>query len=291
MGNVNEMLAVVRALKQGGEVPLRTRRFRRVLVTSHVIESGMEWTWGAVEGADDAYAGIVFPQGTMRLSTGRGEQDRVPADCAVFLHPARTHLLAAAEAPVAVVCVWVPWSALVEIEEGMRAPACIVPSTPLSAGLRSFLATLLVHPVAPTRYTDYLVERTLAEMAFGTLVEAAAKGADGHRAPRPIDRARSLMLVRREDPGFNVAELAAEMHMSTRHLQRLFAEDGSSPADELRRSRVELAKELLNDPTYSPLSVEEIAVHSGFGTAAGLRRAFSAFGLPTPGKARRDGVG
>jgi len=284
------MLGVVRALRRDGEVPLRTRRFRQVLVTSHVMESGAEWTWASAAGDDAAYAGIVFSQGAMRLGPLEGERERVPDDGATFLHPARSHVLVA-EASSAVACVWVPWSTLAEIEEGMCPPPSVVPSTMLSAGLRSFLATLLIHPAPPTRYTDYLVERTLVEMTFGTLVEAAGKGVDASREPRPIDRARSLVLVRREDPGFNVAELAAEMHMSTRHLQRLFAEEGSSPAEELRRSRVELAKELLNDPTYSPLSVEEIAVHAGFGTAAALRRAFSAFGLPTPGKARRDGRG
>ena len=290
MGNVDEVLAVVRALKRGGEAPLRARRFRRVLVTSHVLESGTEWRWTASGSGDAAYAGIAFSQGATRLGSSTGEWERVPDDGAMFLHLARSHVLLA-EAPAAVACVWVPWSTLAEIEEGMCPPPSVVPSTMLSAGLRSFLATLLIHPAPPTRYTDYLVEQTLVEMTFGTLLEAAGRGLDADREPRPIDRARSLVLVRREDPTFNVAEFAAEMHMSTRHLQRLFAEEGSSPAEELRRSRVELAKELLNDPTYSPLSVEEIAVHAGFGTATALRRAFSAFGLPTPGKARRDGNG
>ncbi|MDR6867259.1 AraC-like DNA-binding protein [Microbacterium resistens] len=288
MGNVIDAMTIVRSLRNGHENPVGARRFRSVLVTSHVLDAGMEWTWDPPELGDDAFAGLVFAQGGLRLGASDGGLDPMVPDAGHFLHPRRVHRLVGVESgPVA--CIWLPWSALVEIEDGVRSPSSVIAATPLSSGLRAFLTAILTQPAAPTQYTDYLVERSLVEMVFGVLIEVAAKGVATGREPRAIDRARSLMLIRREDPDFNIGELAAEMHMSTRHLQRLFAEEKSSPADELRRTRVELAKELLNDPTYAPLSVEEIALHSGFGTAAGLRRAFAAFGLPSPAHARRTG--
>jgi transcriptional regulator GlxA family with amidase domain len=109
----------------------------------------------------------------------------------------------------------------------------------------------------------------------------------GARDVRPIDRARSLILLRRSEPDFGVAELAREMHMSTRHVQRVFALEHSSPADELRGMRLDLAQELLGDPAYDVLSISDVAGHAGFKTAAAMRRAFVSRELPLPGRTRR----
>lgn len=67
-----------------------------------------------------------------------------------------------------------------------------------------------------------------------------------------------------------------------RHVQRMFAEVGSSPAAELRLLRVELAQNMLQDPEYDLLSLAEVAEYSGFRSSAALRRAFVACGLPVP---------
>lgn len=90
------------------------------------------------------------------------------------------------------------------------------------------------------------------------------------------------MLLHREDPQFTIAELAAELHVSLRHLQRAFAKNGTTPGDALRRLRVEFAESLLRNPDYTVLTIEEIAAHSGFSSALQLRRALRAEGLPSP---------
>ncbi|MEQ3553153.1 helix-turn-helix domain-containing protein [Pseudonocardia nematodicida] len=71
-----------------------------------------------------------------------------------------------------------------------------------------------------------------------------------------------------------VEDLAARMHVSPRTLTRRFRADvGQSPLDWLVRQRVGHARELLE---LTDLPVEQIAARSGFGTAAGMRRHFTA---------------
>ncbi|MDQ3664017.1 MAG: helix-turn-helix domain-containing protein, partial [Actinomycetota bacterium] len=75
-----------------------------------------------------------------------------------------------------------------------------------------------------------------------------------------------------DDP-LPVAELAERAHMSPRTFARRFrAATGTTPHSWVLRQRVLLAQRLLESDDYS---VEEVAQHSGFGTAAMLRHHFA----------------
>jgi transcriptional regulator GlxA family with amidase domain len=70
-----------------------------------------------------------------------------------------------------------------------------------------------------------------------------------------------------------VSELSERAHMSPRTFARRFrAATGTTPHAWLLRQRVLLAQHLLESDGYS---VEEVAQHSGFGTAAMLRHHFT----------------
>ncbi|MGF3055967.1 helix-turn-helix domain-containing protein [Microbacterium sp. YY-01] len=281
---------VSRLLKNGGETPVVARTYRAAHVTRHSFEAGAEWLWQDQPPGPDNTAALVFAQGPVNLTATTVAHTQLDTGLTRghtgFLHPHRPARLYS-HSPATIVVVWLPWRTLEEVEVGVRELAPIAAPTPLAAGLRAFATSLVTQATQPTPYTDFMVERVLVEMSFGVLVEVAANGATAVREPRVVDRARSLMLIRREDPDFTVEELADELHISRRQLQRLFAAEDSSPADELRRMRVDLARELLADATFSPLSIEAIAGHAGFRTAAGLRRAFSAYGLPNPRVVRK----
>lgn len=268
-----------RLLGQPADKPVSARRFRQAAITVHTLDPSASWSWQAQPPVGDEVAVIGLVQSSVRMDWGA---DATDADFALFLHPHR-ELTVSSEEPVSVICVWVPWSAIEEA--GADAPcAPVLGRTPLVVGLRGFVRSLIGRTSTPTIYTDYLVEKLLAEMAFGALLEAGYGDAamareSAARQPRPVDRARTLMLLRRTDPSFKVEDLARELHMSTRQLQREFSAEGSSPAEELRRMRVEQARELFADPSYATLTVDEIAAHSGFGTSAALRRAFASLGM------------
>jgi transcriptional regulator GlxA family with amidase domain len=82
------------------------------------------------------------------------------------------------------------------------------------------------------------------------------------------------------DQPHTVEELAARAHMAPRTFARRFrAETGATPHDWLIAQRVLLARRLLEE---SELSVDAIAVHAGFGSAATLRHHFTRRMSTTP---------
>lgn len=286
MGTTIDARAAMRLLGNGHEHPLVAQRYRGVLATRHALEMAAEWSWSAQPNDGDEIAMLLVAAIPLAVIGEDGARREIPVGTLCFLHPQR-NLRITALASGTVMCVWVPWYALDEIESGVGSPSEVIVLSTLGRGLHAFLTSLLTQHSEPTVYTDYLVERLLVEMVFSVLVEAAPRAVVEGRKESGIDRARSLMLVRRADQEFGVAALARDMHMSTRQLQRLFAAEGSAPAEELRRIRVELARELMSDADYAPLGIAEIAEHSGFADAAGLRRAFALAGLPSPRAVRK----
>lgn len=72
------------------------------------------------------------------------------------------------------------------------------------------------------------------------------------------------------DPEFTVAALASELHLSIRSVQALLAEDGRSPAAEIRRARLEFAGALL----ARGAAVSDACRASGFSEVGTFGRAF-----------------
>ena len=78
-------------------------------------------------------------------------------------------------------------------------------------------------------------------------------------------------------PEFTAARLAAEFHLSLRTVQQLLAEDGRSPANEIRCRRLELASTLIAQGA----SVRHACHSSGFTDPGTFNRAFRRhFGRP-----------
>lgn len=72
------------------------------------------------------------------------------------------------------------------------------------------------------------------------------------------------------DPEFTAAALASELHLSVRSVQALLAEDGRSPAAEIRRARLEFASALL----ARGAAVSDACRASGFSEIGTFGRAF-----------------
>ncbi|GAB2743857.1 AraC family transcriptional regulator [Amycolatopsis magusensis] len=91
------------------------------------------------------------------------------------------------------------------------------------------------------------------------------------------------------DPGLSVTSVASAHAVSRRRLYQLFEDtgEGGGIAEFIRHSRMERARELLDDPAHRGESIAQIAARCGFVNAAHFTRLFrDATGLP-PGEYRR----
>ncbi|NIF41262.1 transcriptional regulator FtrA [Burkholderia sp. Tr-862] len=118
-------------------------------------------------------------------------------------------------------------------------------------------------------------------------------GGQAQFVPRPVapgggDRLAKLidwMRAHAAEP-HTLASLAAQAAMSTRTLQRQFADaTGMSPLMWLIRERVNIAKDMLE--THPALSLAQIAARSGFGSEESLRRHFRRVAATSPAAYRR----
>lgn len=98
--------------------------------------------------------------------------------------------------------------------------------------------------------------------------------------PRAFDKAVQHLLVRLLPEGeVNVDKVAAAMHQSTRTLQRRLAERGMTWQQMLDNTRMELARQYLQDRA---LTVAEIALLLGFSEQSAFTRAFKRWLGQTP---------
>lgn len=85
--------------------------------------------------------------------------------------------------------------------------------------------------------------------------------------------AKDFIRTHLREPDLSTARVARAVGVSERHLARVFANDGSTPARVVMETRLQRARELLMDPTVKA-SVGEVAASVGFVSAAHFARAF-----------------
>ncbi|MBS1907069.1 MAG: helix-turn-helix transcriptional regulator [Actinobacteria bacterium] len=280
--NVAEATSLLRGARRG---PQGAARFRHALVTCHTMARGESLRWSPQSPESPSMAAMIVAKSPLRVSDGGSAAQDLPAGRVAFLHPARaTRITASRES--AMICVWVSWSVLDDAEQSGEIPAGPLPDSPLARGLAAFLESVVERAADVGSHTDAVIERLIGEMLFGVLADAASHGSVRPRTPRIVDRARDRILARHVDPEFDVTALAREMHLGSRQLQRHFAAEDSTAADELRRMRVRVARDLIEADGAQAMALGEIAQRSGFRDRAALRRAFAASGMPAPRRMR-----
>lgn len=116
------------------------------------------------------------------------------------------------------------------------------------------------------------------EAQFGALLNAALEPISPE-ASLPADqslhrRAQACMRERLAQPGWRVADLAAELGVSPRTLHRAFTNAGETVAGRWRQLRMEHARALLSQPRLAGLPMAEIGLRCGYTDASHFAREF-----------------
>ncbi|KAB2339294.1 AraC-like ligand-binding domain-containing protein [Actinomadura rudentiformis] len=135
----------------------------------------------------------------------------------------------------------------------------------------------------------------LSNLTLDVLTAALAGALDAQKAVPPHTRQRALMAQIHAfvgenlgDPHLTPGAIAAAHHISLRHLQKLFHEDGHTITGWIRERRLERCRRDLAEPLLAAHPISMIAARWGFTSPAHFSRAFrSAYGL-SPREFRRQ---
>jgi AraC-like DNA-binding protein len=279
---ITSLLAAQLGLTTHAAGLVTARTFRSISVTHHRVREG-HWDW-APPGSTDTHVAVLFPADGTPVPTAESRDDGA-APIGLFL-PSTIERSLEWDPSAELLAVWVPELLLQEFTGSNIPTAVTLYSSPLTIGFRTFAHAVARHVGEGSSMSKYAIERLLTEMTFGSLIEQQSVES-GQRPSSLVERARSVILVHRENPEFSTTQLATELHISARQLQRAFSQVGTTPGDLLRRMRVELAESMLRNPLYAALTVDEVSRYSGFASALQLRRALRAEGAPAPTTMRR----
>ncbi|SES04789.1 Helix-turn-helix domain-containing protein [Propionibacterium cyclohexanicum] len=144
----------------------------------------------------------------------------------------------------------------------------------------TYLRTL-AHSPEPSdeRSTDVLRSLTLG-VAHALVVESTPREV----ADDLVSRARQVIVSHYRSSRFAVDDIARELRVSRRSIERACADQGVKLADLLRLQRTERARELLSEQPQ--LSLNAVADESGFTSAEVMRRAFRRYFDASPAQIR-----
>lgn len=169
----------------------------------------------------------------------------------------------------------------------LKGPLKIGAETPAQRLLvRSFAERTQVFFDAPREDRAGLFE----EEAYNLLASIISDSTGEHRASALstsyLLAAKQHIKDHLDDSSLSCEHVAAAAGISSRHLARLFAQEGGTPNRYLQEKRLERARQLLASPSASRLDIAEIAYRHGFSSQSHFARAFKVrFGM-TPSEAR-----
>ncbi|MDQ2147748.1 AraC family transcriptional regulator [Alcaligenaceae bacterium C4P045] len=170
--------------------------------------------------------------------------------------------------------------------DGIAVPAMIAPDRLATMDLIQSIAR---QADAPSRGIRDLMGGQLLTLLDAILSTTGAP-VTRRSAPVLIQRAKQHIAEHLGHPALDIAEVASAVHISSKHLQRLFRDSGLSVMRYIQAERLERARQLLHAPAIVPMSVQDIAWQCGFTSAAHFSRAFSSYFGATPSDVRMAGA-
>jgi len=122
-----------------------------------------------------------------------------------------------------------------------------------------------------------MLQEALASAALAAVLDATDETEDlSPSLSRILQEARDVIEKRYADDSFDVAALAATLHLSMRHLRRPFAAVGTTPAQAIEERRLAAADAVLDrTPARGRDTLEQVAKAAGFSSARHLRDALA----------------
>ncbi|WP_371403087.1 helix-turn-helix domain-containing protein [Kribbella sp. NBC_00662] len=171
------------------------------------------------------------------------------------------------------------------------------PGHPISDLVATYLYRLASHPDVHTHPAADAVSHPSVELVRALITTHLDAAALEKEPPDATLRLRILEYVRARlgDPGLHAGQIAAEHHISVRHLYKVLAAGGISLGDWIRNQRLERCREDLARPGLRSLTIATVARRWGFTDPSSFGRLFRAtYGL-SPSEWRtlgdRDPVG
>lgn len=190
--------------------------------------------------------------------------------------------------PGSIQTVWVDRRRLRKLLPGLDpAPRRLKAATPGAGLLFGYLRTLEAEPLP--RALAGATARHLLELSAQVLDAsgaATACAAQGRRAAL-LAMLRADLVRHCADPALSVGALAQRHRISTRLVQQLFEEAGTTFTTELQRRRLELVQRALRDPLRRQQKIAAIAFDAGFSDLAAFNRLFRRQLGATPTELRR----
>jgi AraC-like DNA-binding protein len=143
------------------------------------------------------------------------------------------------------------------------------------------------NPALAAAMSRHLVE--LAVHAFGK--DAARPLAPETRqsvAAMRLDLFKAEIERSLQDHAFDISRLARRHKVTTRYIQMLFADSGTTFTEFLRQQRLALAYRLLSDPAQATRNVADLAFAAGFNDLSHFNRVFRRHFGATPREIRTD---
>lgn len=125
-----------------------------------------------------------------------------------------------------------------------------------------------------------LIVSALTELIEGTVVQPTGHAAIFYIAQDYLERHLA-------DPDLNIHDCALKCGISTRYLQKLFQEQGTTVNKWIQKNRMENYKRALANPLLAEKNITQIAYDCGFSDISNLSRKFKTENLVTPSQYRR----
>ncbi|MFV0433647.1 MAG: helix-turn-helix domain-containing protein [Leucobacter sp.] len=276
--------------RHSGEARLSSRgssaEFGSVLVQAHVLRAG----GGLDIGVSGDLRLIVVRQGRLDVISATGSFTLRAGEALLSL--ARVFCDSANTTETEVVTIAGPGELAQDVHSIFSETPRLVPrdSALLAPTVAFALQAMQPQVGEKSKLGDYYIERLLQEMMQGLLADTSRI----ERAPRvlqdPYRQAMSVLTGQFADPDLTSDDIAEAVNLSRRQLEREFKKRNTTIRSELRRLRVERAKDMLLDSDFELLTIDQVARHVGFSGASSLARAMAQEGHESPSRLRALGA-